>query len=214
METFSLLLDDFCPQITKDNPDWKALMSLMQKYPIKVTLFIPVDNREVMHMRDPYAASFSFCHIGRKKDWSRWANNLASDRIELAMHGYYHWNYDKNNCREFLELGQRATEERIDKMLDAFQEIPNAIRGFRPPGHGTNQYLYDVLKKRGFKYLCIHKGESKFKDTGMKIIETGKNGIHHGHFGCASIGCMHKLSSNLESLLKYGPYDFKRICDS
>ena len=213
MNNFTLLIDDFCPQITKNHIDFKVLMKLMDEYPIKVTLFIPADMRELLVDHPLRYNNFSFCHIDRLKSWSEWANSLASDRIELAMHGYYHWNYEQKNAKEFCDLGYTTTEERIDKMLKAFKAIPNATKGFRPPGHGISEDLLGILVERNFDYLAIHyevKIPKKFK---IKTIFTGIPGTVSAHFGCLAYNSLHKIEKDLRNKIEKGNHKYLRLID-
>lgn len=213
MDKFTLLIDDFCPQITKDHHDFKCLMKLMDDYPIKVTMFIPADHREIMVEHPLQYSNFSFCHLERMQRWSDWANSLASDRIELAMHGVEHWHYGNHNCREFVDLSENETEVKINRMIKIFKAIPNVTRGFRPPGHGTNPYLYDILVKKEFKYICLHAHEHSIKKGPLKIIESGRDGVMSAHFGCLANGCIHKSEPMIRERLNNKKYEFLRVCD-
>jgi len=213
VDRFTLVVDDFCPQINKDHPDWMTLEALMNRYPIKVTLFVPADHREIMVPHTLQYSNFSFCHLERMKRWADWANSLVGPRIEIAMHGLEHWNYENRNSCEFTDLDEYDTRNKIDKMLKIFQAIPRATKGFRPPGHGTNPSLYNILKENEFKYICLHAGEHRLKQDGLRIIESGKNYILTSHFGCLANKCLHKMAPDIATLLDIHEFEFVRIID-
>jgi len=92
--------------------------------------------------------------------WLQYYRNLAEKfRIEYAMHGCYHYQYENplfSRHTEFAFKNEHQCRRTIRSALDIFSRARLKVYGFRPPGWDLNgdMSLIKVLNELNFAYVA------------------------------------------------------------
>lgn len=133
---------------------------LLSSYPLKIThfmvpkinFFLPINNR-IAHIVNFSTNQFSITNPMNIK-WVAYIKELLlSNQIEIAMHGYTHYNHHFiKKHQEFLYDDYQNIRYKLLKSKKLFEDIGINIYGFRPPGWGIdrNFKLLEVIKEIGF----------------------------------------------------------------
>ncbi len=182
-----LNFDDFNPQSDK-NGDFGGLggdnlnkiEELLKEFPnLKITMFtVPnwIDRpykyhrylykaKELLRIFPVVSPSCSEPNLLRKHgDWCSLVRKLvAEDRLEIAVHGFFHFNpQSRIHGQEFEGLSESAVRQRIVLAEEEFHHnnIP-FIKAFRSPGWGKNIHLTKVLGELGYSVNAYLSSSSK-----------------------------------------------------
>ena len=95
--------------------------------------------------------------LDKHKEWCVWLNNLVKKgNIEIAVHGLYHHNTRFPYSAEFRDLPYEECKKRLILAEKIFEEAELIYtKGFRPPGWGLSEGLFEALKELGYSYISL-----------------------------------------------------------
>ena len=195
---FNLNFDDFCPK-TEENNDFdfggdpnrginKTFIELLKKYPyLKVTLFLIPNCGFIGNGRSN--ESYDDMFLISKSEYNSWVSwihrsLLDSGQIEIADHGYSHFQSDVKDrlqCVEYEYASEEKIIESLNKALNIFDNVNIPIHGMRPPGWGMGQdlALIGALKKLKFEY-CASSSLNDGLNYGEKRVSNIYPMFHQG----------------------------------
>ena len=168
---FNLNFDDLCPLFDEHhNVDFggkparginEVLEGIYNEFPhLKITHFV-IPNANPRFCGSPLtnpAPNLSLTAL-RNSAWLDWLKNEEkTGRIEIAVHGYSHYNREVR-ARPHAEFAFSSTSEtvvRLKKAIEAFASAGITIRGFRQPGWdiAADFNLLDGLYRIGLDYVA------------------------------------------------------------
>jgi len=159
---------------------FEELLSILRE--IKVTLFIPA------LLSIDLAKGRFYKQIGSIDDrkYERWRNWLkhweSTGRVEVALHGLYHYNYVKKSQAEFEGLSYEKAKPLMVRSLEIMQSAGFFPLGFRPPAWalGFSNCLINIAKELGFAYIAasgVNIGLNSYEKLVSDLLPTYYQGI-------------------------------------
>lgn len=139
----TLSFDDVAPVCTAAGVDYGGNLSgqLVRRFDDLISNFPYL---KLTHFVVPSLAydSITRCRIGpvsvasdAAAEWRRWLKgHVHASRLEVAMHGLYHYNPVRRSAAEFDGLDLATTERVMNHALQLFSCAKLRVAGFRPPG--------------------------------------------------------------------------------
>ena len=190
---FNLSMDDVHPESNKHIADcggdkeegvFRYIIKLIEEFPdLKITLFVtpnwidkPCDNAIIKTIKKKIGLNYTHSwedepfRLDKHPEWCEWLNEyVRRGNIEIAIHGLYHHRESDPHSAEFLDLSYEACLKRLKISEEIFKKSGlNYVKGFRPPGWGVSEGLFNALKDLNYFVISCY-------PTDMKI--TIKNGI-------------------------------------
>lgn len=240
---FNFSLDDIHPQSSKEGDDFggdkdkgvfRYLLKLIELYPkIKITLFttpnyIDKSNNRFIIRNIKRVLGLNYKNYWKNEPfkltkhpkWCKWLNSIKN--FEIAIHGHNHHNERKGlHQQEFHDLGNEESLRKIEDAEKIFREAGLKLsRGFRPPGWGYSEGMFEALKKLKIDFISLNKKDfpetstyevTKYKglinvpqnidiNTKYDIIEETKKILQKGDFisakGHISKHCNRDINEN------------------
>jgi hypothetical protein len=164
---FNLNFDDLCP-LYEDGVDFGGcpdaginiwFSEFLRRFPdVRVTHFVIPEADPRFSGRAKLTQSLAIGHSHNRK-WLAWLHELHnSGRVEIAAHGFTHYNGRMRIRRhaEFAFLREEETRQAIARCREAFHAAGLEPTGFRQPGWdlAADLHLIDVLADYGFHYIA------------------------------------------------------------
>lgn len=174
---FNLSFDDVHPESSSDGMDcggdrdsgvFKYLIKLWEKYPkLKITLFVTPN--WIDRANDPFPvkqfkrlAGLKYTKtwqdepflLTKHKVWCKWLNSFPN--CEIAIHGYNHHTDARFHSQEFQNMPYDECKKRLERAECIFRESGlHYVRGFRPPGWGISDELFQALRELNYDFISI-----------------------------------------------------------
>ncbi len=145
---YFLKLWDICPELKVTlftTPNWedRANDSFFLKQ-VKRVMGMDYTN---MWEREPFL-------LTKHKKWCRWINSFGN--FEVTIHGYNHHVNNKLHSQEFQDMSYADSLARLKKSERFFKEAGlNYVRGFRPPGWGISDGMFQALYDLKYDFISI-----------------------------------------------------------
>ena len=174
---FNLSFDDVHPESSGDGTDcggdrdggvFRYFPRLLRKCPeLKITLFVTPnwidkanDSFFLRNMKRIFGMKYFNTWVGepflltKHKDWCSWLNSFKN--IEVAVHGYSHHADRKLHSQEFQDMGYNDCRARLVNAERVFKDAGlNYVKGFRPPGWGISDGLFEALKDLKYDFISL-----------------------------------------------------------
>lgn len=206
---FNLNFDDIHPESSTAGTDCGGDMErgvfgyftrIWKKYPfVKITLFVTPNWIDRSNIKFPmyyvnrllgrkYTRKWEMdtYRLDKFKDWCKWLNSF--ENFELAAHGLYHHRDKDPHGAEFLGMNREECLSRLKKADVIFSLSGLRMsRGFRPPGWGISEGLFEALHELNYKFIACSGDinahiarNAVVKETGIKNVPLLFPSTYHG----------------------------------
>lgn len=137
-------VDDIAPidgfGLNREQGNLKYLFALNKEFGVKFTLFVIPNYKGKAKIID-------------YPNWSKWLNEIPF--FEIAAHGFFHWNRQRNDSVEFHGITEATAETLIKNSVKMFNEVGIKPKGFKFPGWLFQPKIMKLLPNY-FDYLADH----------------------------------------------------------
>ena len=92
--------------------------------------------------------------LTKHRRWCGWLNSF--ENFEIAIHGFDHHSDTHLHSQEFQNMTYECSKERIKASERIFKSAGlNYVRGFRPPGWGISDGLFEALHELKYDFVAL-----------------------------------------------------------